>query len=232
MKKKPFFLLIGINICFTFLVFFLFCKRVDTRFDYISATHKTTSSTSSNPLAFESQLISLVKDSSQSVVSIFADKSVSYSLEDNQGNSLGTTQKEAKVGGGSGIICSKSGYIITNKHVVEDTTAHYTVSLYDGSIRNVDKIWFDDQLDLAFLRITDKQGKYPKNLPAATFTDLKTSIDVGQFVLAIGNSFSEYANTTTLGIISGKHRQLKLNDNNNLYAGLYQTDAAINPGNS
>ncbi|HCB52007.1 TPA: hypothetical protein DEP21_05615 [Patescibacteria group bacterium] len=120
---------------------------------------------------------------------------------------------------------------MTNKHVVEDTTAGYTVVLYDGSTWNVDKIWYDDQLDLAYLRLVDKQGKYPQDLPSATFAPFSREISIGQFGLVIGNSLAQYTNTTTLGIISGKNRQLKVN-NENTYVGLYQTDAAINPGNS
>ncbi|MEI6672628.1 MAG: S1C family serine protease [bacterium] len=44
---------------------------------------------------------------------------------------------------------------MTNKHVVQDTTAKYSVTLYDGKNYNVDKIWFDDLLDLAILKVVD-----------------------------------------------------------------------------
>ncbi|MEI6773837.1 MAG: S1C family serine protease [bacterium] len=90
---------------------------------------------------------------------------------------------------------------MTNKHVVQDITAKYSVTLYDGTIYNVDKIWFDDLLDLAILKIVDSASKSPTNLTPATFLSLDTQVDVGQFVLAIGNSLSSYANNVTMGII-------------------------------
>lgn len=173
----------------------------------------------------------MVAKTSQSVVSIFADTSANYYLEGENDTSLWTTKKETKIGWWSWIIWSKNGYIFTNKHVVEDTAAHYTVVLYDKSTWNVDRIWRDDQLDLAVLHIVDEKGNPPQNIIPAVFIPMEKTVNIGQFSFVIGNSFSEYTNTTSFGIISGKERTLKI-DNTNLYAGFYQTDAAINPWNS
>jgi len=72
------------------------------------------------------------------------------------------------------------------------------VSLYDGRVYNVDKIRFDDLLDLAILKIVDTEGKSPTNLVPALFLPVDTQVYVGQFTLAIGNSLSRYSNTVTM----------------------------------
>jgi S1-C subfamily serine protease len=60
-----------------------------------------------------------------------------------------------KLGGASGILVSKDGYVLTNKHAVANTDAHYQVRLNDGRMFTVDKIWLDPTLDIAILRILD-----------------------------------------------------------------------------
>ncbi|MFA7298326.1 MAG: trypsin-like peptidase domain-containing protein [Candidatus Absconditabacterales bacterium] len=184
-------------------------------------------------LGLQSSLVETIASTKKSIVSITISKDVKFYVEDpSQMNGPGTvTQQTSKVGGGSGIIVSKKGYIITNKHVVQDTTAKYSISLYDGKIYNVDKIWFDDLLDLAILKIVDSEGKTPIDLNPASFLSLDTQVDIGQFVLAMGNSLSNYSNNVTMGIIGGKNKQFTINKNN-LYIGLYQTDALVSPGNS
>ncbi len=187
----------------------------------------------SNFLALQSSLVDTIATAKKSVVSITISKDVKFYVEDpSQMNGPGTVQQQTtKVWGWSGIIVSKQGYIITNKHVVQDTTAKYSVTLYDGKTYNVDKIRFDDLLDLAILKIVDSEGKSVADLNAASFLPLDTQVDIGQFVLAIGNALSNYSNNVTLGIIWGKNKQLTINKNN-LYIWLYQTDALVNPGNS
>ena len=184
-------------------------------------------------LALQSSLVETIAHAKKSVISISISKDVRVYVEDpSQMNGPGTvTQQTAKIGWWSGIIVSKKWYIITNKHVVQDTAAKYSITLYDGKIYNVDKVWFDDLLDLAILKIVDAEWKAPIDLIPASFLSLSTQVDVGQFVLAIGNSLSTYANNVTMGIIGGKNKQLTINKNNR-YIWLYQTDALVNPGNS
>jgi len=187
----------------------------------------------SNFLALQSSLVDTIATAKKSVVSITISKDVKFYVEDpSQMNGPGTVQQQTtKVWGWSGIIVSKQGYIITNKHVVQDTTAKYSVTLYDGKTYNVDKIRFDDLLDLAILKIVDSEGKSVADLNVASFLPLDTQVDIGQFALAIGNALSSYSNNVTLGIIWGKNKQITINKNN-LYIWLYQTDALVNPGNS
>lgn len=187
----------------------------------------------SNLLALQSSLIDTIATAQESVVSISISKDVKFYVEDpsqliGPGN---IQQQSARIWGWSGIIVAKQWYILTNKHVVQDTTAKYSVTLYNGKTYNADKIWFDDLLDLAVLKIIDSEGKSPSDLLPASFLSLDTQVDVGQFTFAIGNSLSSYSNNVTMGIIGGKNKKLTINKNN-LYIWLYQTDALVNPGNS
>lgn len=86
--------------------------------------------------------------------------------------------------------------------------------LSDGRTYNVDKIRFDDLLDLAVLKIIDTEGKIPTNLVAATFLPIDTYVDIGQFALIIGNARSKYPQTVTFGIISNTTKKLTINGNN------------------
>ncbi|MEI7477193.1 MAG: trypsin-like peptidase domain-containing protein [bacterium] len=130
-------------------------------------------------------------------------------------------------------MVSKDGYIVTNKHVVEDATANYTIVTRDGDTYAVTNIWRDPTLDIAILKIVDKTGKTPAELQPASFVSLQSPVLVGQFVVAIGNAMAEYQNTSTFGIISAKNRNIDPEHlANNAYIGLYQTDTPINPGNS
>jgi S1-C subfamily serine protease len=86
--------------------------------------------------------------------------------------------------------------------------------LYNGKTYNVDKIWFDELLDLAILKIIDSEGKSPTDLLSASFLSLDTEVDIGQFAFAIGNALSSYSNNVTMGIIGGKNKQLTINKSN------------------
>lgn len=184
-------------------------------------------------LALQSSLVETIATVKKSIVGITISKDVKFYVEDpSQLNGPGNVQQQtAKVWWWSGIIVSKKWYIITNKHVVQDTTAKYSVMLSNGKSYNVDKIWFDDFLDLAILKVIDSEWKTPTDLIPASFLSLDTQVDIGQFVLAMGNSLASYSNNVTMGIIWGKNKQLTINKNN-LYIWLYQTDARVNPGNS
>ncbi len=115
--------------------------------------------------------------------------------------------------------------------MVQDVTAKYSVMLYDGQTYNVDKIWFDEVLDIALLHIVNSWWKELTYLEPAHFLSLDTTISVGQIVLTMGNALSTYSDNVTMWIIWGKNKQLTINKNN-LYIWLYQTDALVNPGNS
>jgi len=128
-----------------------------------------------------------------------------------------------EVGGGSGFIISSDGLIVTNKHVIADTTAQYTAVLADGRKFPAKIVASDPFIDVAFLKIT------AQNLPVVTLGD-SDKLSVGQTVIAIGYSLGEYQNTVTKGIVSGINRRIAAEGET--IDETIQTDAAINPGNS
>jgi len=139
----------------------------------------------------------------------------------------GETQSQ-KVGAGSGFIISSDGYIITNKHVVADTKASYTVLLSNGKQQTAQIIYKDPANDIAIIKIAGA------NHQPVTFGNSK-NLQLGQTVIAIGNALGEYNNTVSMGIISGLNRNIQATNSNGsseILNGVIQTDAAINPGNS
>lgn len=166
-----------------------------------------------------SDVINVVKEVLPSVVSII-------SVKDVQGF-FGSTSQEK--GGGSGFIISEDGLILTNKHVVEDTTAKYTVFTNDGKDYQATIESLDPAMDLAIIKIQ------ADNLKPIELGD-SNNLQIGQRVIAVGNALGEFQNTVTEGIISALQRTIQASDALGQSAerldGLLQTDAPINPGNS
>ncbi len=137
----------------------------------------------------------------------------------------GTQQQE--VGGGSGFIISSDGLILTNKHVVLDKAASYTVLTNDGKKYAAEVLARDPSQDLAVLKIK------ATGLPVVELGD-SDSLELGQTAIAIGNALGEYRNTVSVGVISGLSRTVQASGPGiaETINGVIQTDAAINPGNS
>lgn len=134
-----------------------------------------------------------------------------------------------KIGGGSGFIVDPSGIVLTNKHVVADPKAEYTVILHDERKFKAQVLARDPIDDVAVLKI---EGE---NLPMVKLGE-STGLELGETVLAIGNALGLFKNTVSLGIISGLSRSIRAATAPSVapqeLRGLIQTDAAINPGNS
>ncbi len=138
----------------------------------------------------------------------------------------GTEKKE--IGGGSGFFVSEDGLVVTNKHVVEDEQAEYTVLTNDGKKYEANVLARDPLFDIAVLKI-----KAP-HVPYLEFGDSE-KIKLGQKVIAIGNALGEFRNSVSMGIVSGLSRSIVAGDSFGRSESLeevIQTDAAINPGNS
>lgn len=137
----------------------------------------------------------------------------------------GTEEKE--VGSGTGFIIRDGGYIITNRHVVEDTEAHFTVLLTDGSQKPAEVIYRDPNIDIAVMKI---QGS---EFEAVDLGDSEL-LKLGQSVFAVGNALGEYSNSVSVGIVSGLNRTITASNGygSETLENVIQTDAAINPGNS
>lgn len=138
----------------------------------------------------------------------------------------GTEKQE--IGAGTGFIVSEDGLILTNRHVVEDDKAEYTVLTNAGDRIQAKVLARHPVLDLALLKI-DRRGLKPLKLGDSD------KVRVGQFVIAIGNALGEFRNTVSFGVISGLQRNItafgSLSGAEQLDE-LIQTDAAINRGNS
>ncbi len=123
-------------------------------------------------------------------------------------------------GQGSGIVVSADGYILTNRHVIEDSNLVY-VHLADQSRYTAEIIGVDKETDLALIKI-DKENLIPIQWAP------RDAVQVGTMVWAMGSPFG-LEQSITLGIVSATHRTAKVGT---LYQDFLQTDAAVNPGNS
>jgi len=137
----------------------------------------------------------------------------------------GTQKRE--IGGGSGFIVSADGMILTNKHVVADSDASYTVLTNDGKKYDAKVLARDPSLDLAIVKINQT------GLPLVRLGD-SDSVELGQTAIAIGNALGEFRNTVSVGVISGLSRTITASGGGmaEIIEGVLQTDAAINQGNS
>ncbi|MEO0084470.1 MAG: trypsin-like peptidase domain-containing protein [candidate division WOR-3 bacterium] len=197
----------------------------------------------------EEIVINVVKKSVPAVVSVVATKDVpqferyffnpfgddpffkdffgnGFNFEIPQYRQKGTTRQ--RVSAGTGFIVSSDGLIVTNKHVVSDEKAEYTVILNDKRKFNAKILAKDPVQDIAILKID------AKDLPTLPLGN-SDSIQIGQTAIAIGYALGEFTNTVSKGIISGLGRTVDAYSGfgqSETLRGVIQTDTAINPGNS
>lgn len=133
-----------------------------------------------------------------------------------RGGSVGTAS-------GSGVIISSDGYIVTNNHVIKDSD-EIRVTLSDKREFEATLIGTDPSTDLALIKIE------ASDLPAIGFGN-SDSLQIGEWVLAVGNPFN-LASTVTAGIVSAKGRSIDILEGQDRIESFIQTDAAVNPGNS
>ena len=201
---------------------------------------------STESLTAENDLINMIERVNPAVVSVVVTKDVpiyeQYYEEFNpwgwfgEGISIPRTREsgteEREVGGGSGFIVSEEGLIVTNRHVVSDKEARYSILMNDGKTYGVEVLARDELLDIAVLKISD----LPKDtkLSYLSFGDSE-GLKLGQRVVAIGNALAEFRNSVSVGVVSGLARSIMATDDYGRVENLdqvIQTDAAINPGNS
>ncbi len=209
----------------------------------------------------EDLIIKVVRDISSAVVSVVATKDIpiieKYYINPFKENELfknlpegflpniqipqyrekGTEEKQ--VSGGTGFFVSPDGLILTNKHVVEDEDATYSIIMNDGSKSEVEVLARDPFQDIAILKIKPAEGDASEKASARSFNFIplgdSSNTKVGQTVVAIGNALGELQNTVSVGIISGLNRSVLASGSASgpeQLRELIQTDASINPGNS
>lgn len=193
----------------------------------------------------EEKIINVVEESSQAVVSIIARKEVAVDGEsyiepfedlpyEIKTPEDGETRKE-KVGSGSGFIVSKDGMILTNKHVVIDEDAEYSVVLSDGKEFSAEVLARDPLQDLAIIKINNVEDELNDNHLSPLRLGDSSNLKIGKTVIAIGNALGEFQNTVSSGIISGLGRTITASGGGGYVEtieNVIQTDAAINKGNS
>lgn len=190
----------------------------------------------------QSQLISqIAKTVGPSVVSV----NVNITSQSSASGSLGAfgfSQPSQEQAAGTGIIISSKGLILTNRHVVPEGTTSVSITLSDGTelkdVSVLGRTGSTDSLDVAFLKVNNLEGH---TLAPATIGD-SSNVQVGDDVVAIGNALGQFQNTVTSGIISGYGRSVQAGSSGGGSAAggsatenldnLFQTDAAINEGNS
>lgn len=139
------------------------------------------------------------------------------------------TQENSCVG--TGFVVDSRGYILTNSHVVNDGNyKKIEISLYDGLEIEGNLLWNDSTLDLAVVKID------VENLKAVELGD-SDKVKIGSYAAAIGNPLGlTFERSITQGIISGLDRTITVSSSSTVSGttmeGLFQTDAAINSGNS
>ncbi|MCX6759093.1 MAG: trypsin-like peptidase domain-containing protein [Candidatus Nealsonbacteria bacterium] len=199
----------------------------------------------------EETTINVVKSASPAVVSIVITKDVpiieeyyynpfpefGQQFQIPQYRQKGTQKQE--VGGGTGFIVSDDGMILTNKHVVLDTEADYTVLTNDGKSYPAKVLARDPVQDLAVIKIDqEKIVNSPGNFTLTKFPVVRLgdsdALQIGQTVIAIGNALGEFRNTVSVGVVSGLGRSITASGGglSETIEDVIQTDTAINQGNS
>ena len=210
-------------------------------------TQQTPQTYTSN-ITYEQAIIDAVKSASPSVVSIIISKNLPvyeqqwvdpfggtgpFGFLIPQQVQNGTQYKE--VGAGSGFIVSSDGLVLTNKHVVLDKAADYTVLTNDGQKYSAKVLALDPVQDLAVIKIQNPSAGSGQAFPTIKLGD-STGIQIGQGAIVIGNALGQFSNTVSVGIVSGLQRTISASDQGGGFSetleGIIQTDAAINSGNS
>jgi len=196
----------------------------------------------------EEKTIETVKQVSPSVVSIIISKDIpileKYYIDPFGSDFFGGFQipqyrekgtEKKQVGSGTGFIISKSGMILTNKHVVLEEGVEYIVLLNSGEKYPAKILAKDPFYDLAIIQIdqSDVADEEKKSFSPVKLGD-SSKLQIGQTVIAIGNALGEFQNTVSVGVISGLGRNIVATGAGiaESLEGIIQTDAAINPGNS
>lgn len=192
-------------------------NAVNTNINFIESAKKTTN-TVVHIYAEESQQLMAKKRQERQSVDPFSDF---FNFEDFFGENF----YRPKNGTGSGVIYNKEGYIITNNHVV-GFADKIKVTDSNGKEYIAKKVGTDSSTDLAVLKIEPSGDINP-----IRFGD-SDAIQVGEWVLAVGNPFGYLTSTVTAGIVSAKGRSLDIIKGEKTIEDFIQTDAAINPGNS
>ena len=178
----------------------------------------------------QSEITEIVKNVSPSVVNIVISKELTIYKNDPFNffrQPVGSVQR--KVWGWTGFFITKDGIILTNKHVIQDKNAQYTVILNNGEEYTAQILATDPITDLAVIKIETPQEVIPLEF-IENYEWNDSEIQIWQFAIATWNALAEFQNSVSLWVISWMNRTIEAE--NEKLSWLLQTDAAINPGNS
>lgn len=221
-----------------------FLNKADIELPFVGQpTQETREARDFTAISQEEAIVKAVKEVSPSVVSIIVTKDIPIfekyymnPFEDFFGSPFefgipqyrqkGTEKKE--MGGGTGFIVSKEGLVLTNKHVVAEEEADFTVLTNEGKRFPAEILAVDPVQDLAVLKINAKE-----EFPVVRLGDSE-NLQIGQTVIAIGNVLGEFRNSVSVGVVSGLGRTITASGGGSFETleDVIQTDAAINSGNS
>lgn len=166
----------------------------------------------------EKNIIKIIKDNAPSVVSVNVFK-----------NKKSPKNKYGEYfDGGSGFIVDPSGIIITSAHVIHKDGLYYEITTNDDKRYRGQLLGIDYVHDIAFIKISTRN-----KLKSVKLGD-SSKLQIGQYVVSMGNALGLFPHTVTMGIISGLSRSIKASgkDMEESLHGLIQTDASVNPGES
>lgn len=178
----------------------------------------------------DSPVVQVASRANAAVASVIISKDIPV-IEQSFGGLAGYTRgtEKREIGGGTAFFVSQDGLLMTNKHVVDDPDAEYTVFLNDGRRLSAVVAGRDPSNDVALLKVSGTGY-------TALLLSERAQPLLGQPVIAIGNTLGEFRNTVSVGVISGLQRTIVAGG---LFGGeteqlqsIIQTDAAINQGNS
>jgi len=200
-------------------------------------THTTGSASYVPTTGQEASVIDVVSRTEPAVASVIIKKNIPVMERITNGSRFdlffpqyrqnGTKLQE--IGGGTAFFISADGLLMTNKHVVSDADAQYSVLLNDGRTLDAKVVGRDASNDVALLKV---EGS---GFPFLTFAG-KCDVKLGQGVVSIGNACGEFRNPVNMGVVSGLERDItagsaRQGTTERLHS-IIQTDAAINEGNS
>jgi serine protease Do len=138
---------------------------------------------------------------------------------------LRSNSRSTRITSGTGFFIDSDGYILTNKHVVDDEESHYVVTLEDGTQKDAEVVYKDTEDDLAVVKISGE------NFPSLTLGD-SSQLKVGQAIIGIGNSFGSFKNVTQ-GSISSLRRIIVAESNGEREVSrVIQSSMQLYPGDS
>lgn len=181
----------------------------------------------------EEKIIDAVQRVTPAVVGVVGKKGISatiFVISDEGLVEQKQSSDQKEVARGSGFFVSSNGMVVTNKHVVQDKDASYSVITSEGESYDAEVLARDPVQDVAILKVSDKRDKTFSFARLAT----STTLQIGQSVIAIGNALGEFRNTVSVGVVSGLGRTITASGGNfveTIYD-VIQTDSAINQGNS